>query len=146
MTIAPDGTPYVAWKDYSLGFYNHEIYVRRWNGSSWEEVGTGSASGGGISDNSGESVSPSVAIAPDGTPYVAWKDESNGNGEIYVRRWNGNGWEEVGAGSASGGGISDNSGESYVPSVAISPGGTPYVAWYDDSSGDCEIYVRRWQE
>ncbi len=140
--IAPDGTPYVAWRDNSGGDY--EIYVLRWNGSSWEEVGAGSASGGGISDNSGRSRNPALAIAPDGTPYVAWRDDSDGGYEIYVLRWNGSSWEEVGAGSASGGGVSGNSGDSRCPAVAIAPDGRPYVVWEDDSSGDREIYVRRW--
>jgi len=142
VAVAPDGRPYVAWHDYSGG--DEEIYVRRWNGSSWEEVGSGSASGGGISDNDGWSYDPSVAVAPDGRPYVAWYDDSGGDPEIYVRRWNGSSWEEVGSGSASGGGISDNSGNSSRASVAVAGDGTPYVAWYDDSSGDEEIYVRRW--
>ena len=140
--IAPNGAPYVTWRDDSDGDY--EIYVRRWNGSSWEEVGAGSASGGGISDNSSWSHGPTVAIAPDGTPYVAWYDDSSGDSEIYVRRWNGNSWEEVGASSASGGGISDNSGSSWNPSLAIALDDTPYVAWDDVSSGGWEIYVRRW--
>jgi len=60
--------------------------VRRWDGSSWEEVGAGSASGGGISDNSGWSGAPSVTITPGGMPYVAWSDYSYGDAEIYVRR------------------------------------------------------------
>ena len=46
-------------------------------------IATGSASGGGISDNGCCSYDPSVAVAPDGTPYVAWSD----SGGIYVRRW-----------------------------------------------------------
>ena len=142
VSIAPDGTPYAAWNDDSSGDY--EIYMRRWNGSSWEEVGAGSATGGGISANSGDSLHPSVAVAPDGTPYVAWDDDSGGDNEIYVRRWNGSSWEEVGAGSATGGGISANSGWSEWPSVAVAPDGTPYVAWDDRSGGDGEIYVRRW--
>jgi hypothetical protein len=140
MAVAPDGTPYVAWADSSGADYD-EIYVRRWNGSSWEEVGASLASSGGISDNSDDSWWPLMAIAPDGTPYVAWADGSGGDyKEIYVRRWNGSSWEEVGAGSASGGGISDNGCCSYDPSVAVAPDGTPYVAW-SDSGG---IYVRRW--
>jgi len=143
LAIAPDGTPYVAWEDSSSG--DGEIYVRRWNGSGWEEVGTGSASGGGISNNSGFSGSPSLVIAPDGMPYIAWGDNSGGDYEIYVRRWNGSSWEEVGTGSTSGGGISNNSGTSGSLSLAITPNGTPYVAWCDSSSGDYEIYVRRWQ-
>jgi len=79
-----DGSPYVAWLDNSDGEY--EIYVRRWNGSSWKEVGSGSASGGGISDNNSGSVAPAVAIAPDGTSYVAWSDYGGGDAEIYVRQ------------------------------------------------------------
>jgi hypothetical protein len=142
LAVAPDGRPYVAWCDEGGG--DPEIYVRRWNGSNWAEVGSGSASGGGISNNSGWSEFPSVAVAPDGTPYVAWHDSSGGDYEIYVRRWNGSNWEEVGSGSASGGGISDNSGRSEFPSVAVAPDGRPYVAWYDNSGGDYEIYVRRW--
>jgi hypothetical protein len=105
-------------------------------------VGEGSASGGGISDNAGTSRSPSLAATPDGTPYLAWHDDSDGDAEIYLRRWNGEDWEEIGAGSASGGGISDNAGQSRAAALVIAPDGTPYVFWSDDSSGRYEIYAR----
>jgi hypothetical protein len=142
IAIGPDKLPYVCWYDFSAG--NYEIYIRRWNGSSWEEVGAGSAGGGGISNNSGNSYSPSIVIGTDNLPYVSWDDYSNGDSEIYVRHWNGSTWEEVGAGSASGGGISDNSGSSYSSSIALSPENDPMVTWNDTSTGDSEIYVRRW--
>jgi hypothetical protein len=142
LAIAPDGMPTVAWSDGSSG--NYEIYVRHWNGFTWEEMGAGSASGGGISNNSGVSDWVSLALAPDGTAYLTWRDDSSGNYEIYVRRWNGFSWEEVGAGSATGGGISNNSGNSHVPSLAISPDGTPYIAWQDDIDGDYDIYAMHW--
>jgi hypothetical protein len=142
LAIGPDGAPIIAWEALSNG--NFEIYVRRWTGAAWVEIGAGSASGGGISKNSGGSNSPSLAIGPDGTPVVTWYDDSSGNREIYVRRWNGSSWVEIGNSSASGGGISDNSGSSYRPSVDIGPDGMPVVAWYDDSSGNEEIYVRHW--
>jgi hypothetical protein len=140
IAIASDGTPYIAWDN------DTEIYIRRWDGSGWQEVGAGSASGGGISNTSSWSVEASLATAPDGTPYVAWADEGSGHYEIYVRRWSGNDWEEVGAGSASGGGISGDSSFSYAPSIAIAPDGTPYVAWTDHApeSGEYQIYIRRW--
>jgi len=54
---------------------------------TWSEVGAGSASGGGISNNDGRSEMPSLALAPDGTPYVAWYDETGGSFEIFVRRY-----------------------------------------------------------
>jgi len=142
LAISPDGTPYVAWEDWSDGDY--EIYVRRWNGKSWEEVGSGSTSGGGISNNRGDSSGPALAVAPDGTPYAAWSDTSGGKWAVYVRRWNGSAWEEVGAGSASGGGISGHTGYLMRLALAIAPDGTPYVAWEDPRSGNYEIYIRHW--
>ena len=63
------------------------IEMLRSRGGVWEEVGTASASDGGISDNDGKSRNPSVAVTPDGTPYVVWYDQSSGDNEIYVRRW-----------------------------------------------------------
>mgnify|MGYP003619885093 CR=1 FL=1 len=134
------GAPIVAWHDNGSG--NWEIYVRRWNGSAWVEMGTGSAGGGGISNNFGDSFGPRVAVGPDG-PIIAWHDNSDGDWEIYVRRWNGSAWVQMGPDSAFGGGISDNDGKSENPALAIGPDG-PIVAWEDDSSGDQEIYARRW--
>ncbi len=142
LAIAPDGTVVVAWADESED--DVEIYVRRWNGAAWVEMGSGSASGGGISDNDGDSWSPSLALGPDGMPIVAWDDESKDDGEIYVRRWNGSSWVEMGSGSASGGGISMNSGFSAYPSLAVNSYGTPIIAWEDDTGGDADIYIRRW--
>lgn len=140
--VSEAGIPYITWHDNSSG--DDEIYVRRWNGSAWVEVGAGSATGGGISNNAGESGWPVIAIAPDETPYITWHDSTSGNYEVYVRRWNGSSWEVVGAGSASGGGISNNAGMSWFQSLAINQSNTPYISWQDDTSGDFEIYVRRW--
>jgi hypothetical protein len=136
--------PYVAWSDTNLSTNNSEIYLRHWNGSSWEEVGPGSASAGGVSQNEGRSLEPSLTIAVDGRVYAAWFDESSGNFEIYVRRWSGSSWEEVGAGSASGGGISQNSAMSDYPALTFSPEGVPHIAWGDGSSGNYDIYIRHY--
>jgi hypothetical protein len=147
IAISLDGTPCVSWTDYAFGIGAYQIYVRCWNGSVWEEVGAGSASGGGISNTSGGSSSSALAIAPDGMPYIAWQDGTSGDDEVYIRRWNGSVWEEVGVGSAGGGGISDSVGSAQSPALAIAPDDdTPYVAWTDEVSGTAEIYVRRWNE
>jgi hypothetical protein len=141
LAVAPGGPPIVAWEDGYSG--SREIYVRRWDGNNWVEVGAGSAPSGGISDSSGDSEFPSLAIAADGTPYVAWQDNTSGERQIYVRRWDGSAWAEVGAGSATGGGISHTSGESRLPAMAMAPDGTCYAAWGDYGNGDREIYARR---
>ncbi|HRO90872.1 MAG TPA: hypothetical protein PLC06_10270 [Promineifilum sp.] len=145
VAIDHDGAPIVAWVG---GDPNIDIYVRRWDGTAWVEIGAGSASGGGISNTSGWSGYPSLAVGPDGAPVVAWSDGSNdsddtNNDEIYVRRWDGTTWVELG-GSGSGGGISNTDNYSWYPTLAIDPDGMPIVAWDDRSSGNREIYVRRW--
>lgn len=135
------GNPYVAWSDVTGG--NEEIYIKKFDGSSWVEVGSSSATDGGISDTSGWSYGPSVGVDGSGNPYVAWYDSTSGNSEIYVKRYDGADWVEVGSGSASGGGISDDSGASQMPSLALDASANPYVAWYDYTGGDCEIYIKR---
>jgi len=80
---------YAAWADSRNG--NFEIYLKQWNGTSWEEI-DGSASGGGISDNSGTSwgsTCPEVVVDSSGNPIVVWRDDCSGNEEIYVKFWNG---------------------------------------------------------
>jgi hypothetical protein len=145
LAIAPNGTPYVTWSDDSVASLNYEIYVRRWNGVSWEEAGTGSANGGGISQNSGYSWTPSIAVASDNTVYITWRDGDTFDNDIYVRRWNGSSWEEVGLGSAADGGISQHGGSSGYPDITVAPNGMPYVSWHGtNGSLDGEIYVRRW--
>ena len=57
--------------------------------AGWEDVGPGSASGGGISNTVSYSEYPSLAIGPNGLPVVAWQDNSGGNREIYARRYAG---------------------------------------------------------
>jgi hypothetical protein len=111
-------------------------------------MGNNSASGGGVSNNSGWSLSPSLAIGPDGMPIVAWIDEGIGGNEIYVRRWNGSAWIEMGAGSATGsGGISNTNYAEIGPSLVIAANGTPILAWPDGSSSggsNNDIYIRRY--
>ena len=141
LAILPDGTPIVAWADDSDGVTN--IYVRRWNGTTWVEMGAGSAAGGGISQSDG-AYGPSLAIGPAGTPYVAWNDDSSGNAEIYVRRWDGLNWVEVGPGSAGGGGISQSSGNSFSPALVVDDDGAPIVAWIEHVAGQWQLYIRRW--
>lgn len=141
LAIGADGTPIVAWVEGEVEWEPNEIYVRRWNGSTWVELGEGSASGGGISNTAAGSSWPSLAIGDDGAPIIAWTEiDLNESGEIFVRRWNGASWAELGAGSATGGGISNTAGHSRVPFLAIGGDGTPIVAW----EGQNDIFIRRW--
>lgn len=140
------GFPVVSWHDNSIGAKKDiwQVYIKRWNGSSWVEVGAASATGGGISNNSGaSSTMASLALDGSGSPVVAWQDSSTGNLEICAKRWDENAWVEAGLGSATGGGISNSKGNSKWPSLAVDPTGAPVVAWHDNSFGNDQIYIRR---
>ncbi len=113
--------------------------------TGWQDIGVNSASSGGISNTSGSSSEPSLAIDAFGYPVVTWQDNSSGNYEIYVKQWNGtDAWEEIGTGSASGGGISSSSADAQYPSMEIDGSGNPVIAWTDSGSGNWEIYVKQW--
>ncbi|MBN2494475.1 MAG: hypothetical protein JXR96_07800 [Deltaproteobacteria bacterium] len=155
LAIDASGRPVVAWQDDSAG--NFEIYLRRWNGSAWEEL-AGSGSGGGLSANEGWSLCPRLALSADGQPVVGWMDDSAGEFALYLRRFDGAGWEEL-AGSGSGGGISGSQDDANRYAIlvrrwqglAIDPDGRPVAAWEDRSTGQYEIYLRRfdhgmWEE
>jgi hypothetical protein len=142
------GNPVVAWSHCDVPGQGIFIYVKRWTGSSWAELG-GSASGNGISGQGALGSSPSIAIDSSGNPVVAWHEyglTGNVYGDIYLRRWNGSVWEQLG-GSATGGGISatgSSSGARY-PSLKLGPSDQPVVAWGNGPAfSSDEIYVKTW--
>ena len=141
IATAPNGDLYVAWTEVITAGVNgrSDIYVLKWDGNSWAEVGTDSATGGGISNTNNYSLNPDIAISASGIPYVAWSDEQ-ANSQIYVRRLNGETWEEVGTGSASANGISDTEFPSELPSIGLTPTETPFVLWTDHSASS--MYMR----
>lgn len=145
------GTPYVAWQAASASSSNGEIYVATYSGGAWVGL-AGSQNGNGISNTPGDSATPALALSPNGLPMVAWADNTAGNYEIYVRMWNGSAWQAP-AGSASGGGISNNPTPSQQPDIASDANGFPVVTWQDlpAASNRYRIYLRRfdgtaWQE
>jgi autotransporter-associated beta strand protein len=104
----------------------------------WVEYGT-SASGGGVSNSPGSAIDPSIVATGSGSTavqYVAWADDRGGTYEIYVAEDTSSGWEEL-AGSAQGGGISNSTANSSVPSITLDSSGNPIVAWTESNN----IYV-----
>ncbi len=144
LACAPNGSVAVAWVEESATLV-FRIFVRRWNGTAWTSVGSGSASGDGISGPNGWALHPVLAVDAEEQWVVAWQNDRTGLEEIYVRRWNGADWAEVGMGSASGGGVSATvNGRSLRPAIACAKDGQIAVAWCDDSSGRPEVYLRNW--
>jgi len=117
LAFAPDGTPYVAYggDDYNTS----KATVMKYDGSSWSVVGDPENPGFSV----GTAAYTSLAIAPDGTPYVAYSDYYNGY-KTTVMKFNGTAWINVGNPGFS-------AGDAYSTSLAFAPNGTPYVAYQD---------------
>ena len=86
-----------------------------------------------LTNNSGTSSDPSVAASGDNL-YVAWSDNTKGNGEIYMY------YSHDGATTWNFKRITNNVGESVAPSVSVD-GNNVYVVWSDNTPGNYEIFL-----
>jgi len=116
LAFAPDGTPHLVYSDYGNGS-NGKATVMKLNGGSWNVVGSAGFSADIAS-------SPSLAFAPDGTPYVAFGGDDYNNTRATVMRFSADTWSLVGSAGFS-------AGTAYSTSLAFAPDGTPYVAYSD---------------
>jgi len=92
---APDGTSYLVFADRTTSPADRAT-VRRSDGGAWTVVGAPGAS-------AAPAEYTSIAIAPDGAPWIAFADAAHavagGTGKVTVLRWNASAgaWEIVGA-------------------------------------------------
>ena len=122
ITLPTDILPMPADQNY----FNSEVLVLVWNGSSWGGL-DGSDQFGGITGpgRNGDGV---VVADEKGRLTVAWEE---GYPEaIKLRRWNGHAWQQLGT-SASDGGISQSAGRCHLGAVAVR-GARTCVAWIED--------------
>ena len=87
IAVGADNLPVVAWEE------SGSVLAKKWDGSAWTPMG------GVLNRNSGkQGEQPQVAIQPDGTVHVVWRemDPSNDYSRVAVSRWNGSAWEPVG--------------------------------------------------
>jgi len=137
LELDDQGNPVVAWVHWFDAPFP-VIYVKRFDGNIWVEVGAGSAWDLGINAeeaagcDSGEARMPTLAVDRIGHPVVAYHWNGYGPGfdnyGVYLRRFDGTEWVEVGSGSASEGGISESQPGSQI-SLALDSNDNPTVAW-----------------
>ena len=126
--INPGNLVHVAWDDDGPG--SRDIFYKR-DGADFDPSTIN------LSNNIGLGVGAQIATQGN-TLYVVWQDNELGDNEIFFKR------------STDGGAtfgptinLSDNVGESMLPSVAVS-GNNVHVVWMDDSdSGINDIFYRR---
>ena len=85
----------------------------------------------------GSSTDMDILADPSGHLHLVWSDSTPGNLEIYYKK-SVNGGTSWSANQR----LTWTSGNSRMPAIAADWGGGLHVAWYDDTSGNAEIYYR----
>jgi hypothetical protein len=141
VAIDAQGQIVVAWDEWSsTSPSNFSVKVKRWNGTAWQAIDPPLATG--------NAVSPRVAVDSTGRPIVAWTQSTPTTAptsRIYVQRWNGTVWEELG-GSASGGGLG-GAGFAATPALAVDEKDRIAVAWKSRNpaaGAEEDIFLRMW--
>jgi subtilase family serine protease len=127
VAVGTDGRPVVAWGE-STPEALMRVYLRRFNGTAWEGLG-----GDGVMDTA--PLANDVSLAVHGTdPVLTWGRGDGATSSVFVTRWTGSAWTEVGAGSASGLGISGSTTPAFVPAITLAATGAPTVIWIEAAS------------
>jgi|LauGreDrversion4_2_1035121.scaffolds.fasta_scaffold46504_1 hypothetical protein len=116
LASAADGTIYLSYTDMSNGY---KATVMKFNGSTWETLGTAT---------SGMAGTPRIAIGSNGIPYLAYVAES---GLVTVMKYNGTKWENIGTLGKSGR-VPDH----YSIKLELSYDNIPYVAYIDGTNAN----------
>jgi len=121
---------YVVWHDYAPG--QPEIYLKRSTdlGGTW--LGLQRLTWNGVA-----SESPAIATDSGSGIHLVWAELRLGNYDIYYKSST-----NSGAVWASPTRLTWNTGRSFVPRVAVDPGGGAHVVWMDETSGNPEIYYK----
>jgi len=130
-----DGDFVISWEDNRGG--NSDIYAQRYN-SSGDTVGVNFRVN---NVGTGSQMKPKIAIDSAGDFTICWVDNRSGNYDIYAQRYNSSGGS-VGPNFR----VNDDLGTSsnWWPSVAMDTDGDFVICWYDERTGDYDIYAQRY--
>jgi uncharacterized repeat protein (TIGR01451 family) len=135
---------HIVW--YDMIAYNNEIMYVKLDNGLWKTADgvTYSGANANISVNTTMSVDASVAVDSLGNPHVCWYD-NDGNDEVFYVHWDGDSWRTNSGDVYNGNNanVSNNSGSSWHPTIAIDSSDHAHLAWYDNSSGTWETYYVR---
>jgi Bacterial Ig-like domain len=140
LAIGGNGQAVVAFSEYNETGKSNNVYVKHWNGTAWEQLGT-------VVDNieSQRAVYPSVAVDAANKISVAWYEAvcqsvspCNENDSVYLARWDGVAWQQLGIQDA------DAKREAYYPSVALGSNGAPVLVWIEGKTLQYQIFVKRY--
>ncbi|MBH8557791.1 T9SS type A sorting domain-containing protein [Hymenobacter negativus] len=131
LTAAPNGDIYAGGNFVQIGGVTAN-FVARWNGTTWNSLGTGTANGV-------FGTTQAIALAPNADVYVAgYINQAGGVAVNYVAKWNGTNWSALGTGATNGA-------NSTILALAVATNGDLYAAGsFNQAGGVAANRVARW--
>ncbi len=137
MALTSAGNPVVLWlEDNPTSYPPTDLYVKRWDGSTWELLG------GSLDEGS---LGPmycyhELTLTPDDTPVVGWVRATNVTDVgVVVQRWDGSAWLPFGDVP-----FTADDGSPRWASVTTDADGAPLLAWSEFKDGLSRVHVARW--
>jgi len=97
LTVDEFRNPILAWQ-HEVGFAGTKnIFVRKWNGEKWVNIGDSGGQYGVSGSPEEDCTSPVIATDLLGSPIVAWQRRRPGQSyyNLYVKRWTGKEWGQI---------------------------------------------------
>ena len=129
MVTGPNGITHIVWQDNRTG--NYEIFYNAFNKDKfihWPE-------GLQLTNHSGDSLYPAIAIDNLGYIHVAWQDYRNGNWDIYYKKLDGNGTILTGDER-----VTNDSHDSIRPRITVDSGSNVHLVWFDNRYGSYQLF------
>src|SRR3989304_3542553 len=123
------------WDDRNL---NPDMFLQRF-------YSTGIAWGSNVEVNDDTTVNaqrfPNLAMALSGNTVVVWRDERNGNSDIFAQHF-----DSLGIALGSNFRVNTDTGTAPqgAPTVALDASGNFVICWRDDRNGNSDIYIQRY--
>lgn len=131
--------PVVAWADYSSDRKFDGINVRRWNGSSWDELGSAVDANPSAST---EASQPRLILDASDNPVIAWSETDGTANNVYARRWTGTTWEALGEALTAVPGAT----HAVSPDLAMDGHGNLFILWLEEAADKSSRanYIFQW--
>ncbi|HSH05816.1 MAG TPA: hypothetical protein VLL52_25080 [Anaerolineae bacterium] len=142
MAISPNNQLYIAWEHRDVGMFvsNGTIKIHYWNDEEWIDISP-TLDDSLIENTTKAFILPQIGFAPDGTLYLTWLQ----NNSIYIKKWDGQVWQDVGVDSATNQGISGDANVFAPYSLVVVNNANIFVAWRELTPNGVRAYIKRWQ-
>jgi hypothetical protein len=140
LVAVSDSELYLAWAASHDSSYHNDIFVSKWDGTSWSLVGGGPVTA--FPTDHFDSNDPDLILI-DGAPVVAWSEtgtnETAGSEYVFVARYDGASWNLIGNRINI-----DVARQAQDPTLAYDPGSkTLYAAFEQYVDGRSHVFARR---